>query len=324
MKKRQLELCLVTVIAVSVGETRAGAQAPAPASPPAAAPQGQPAAPAPGQHPAAQSYPGQPYPAQPYPGQPYPAQPYPAQPYPAQPYPGQPYPAQPYSGQPYPAQPYPGQPYPAQPYPGQPYPGQPYPGQPPANLNTTLHLDSSDQEATVFQNTGSSAFVGYAYRGAFVGQIDFWNRICRAPCDQPVDSNGTYSIRGNGIVPSAPFSLPRGAVRVNAQVGHVGPRIGGLMLTALGGGTLVGGATLLGISALFSSFSTDSSLGNTTKSYNIAGGVMLGIGAAALAGGIVLLVKTRTRVQINGQTVARLPLLSGGRPLYVSANGLRF
>jgi hypothetical protein len=187
-----------------------------------------------------------------------------------------------------------------------------------------LHLDSSDQEATVFQNTGSSAFVGYAYRGAFVGQIDFWNRICRAPCDQPVDSNGTYSIRGNGIVPSAPFSLPRGAVRVNAQVGHVGPRIGGLMLTALGGGTLVGGTTLLGISALFSSLSTDSSLGNTTKSYNIAGGVMLGIGAAALAGGIVLLVKSRTRVQINGETVARLPLPSGGRPLYVSANGLRF
>ncbi|HRI51365.1 MAG TPA: hypothetical protein PLW65_14390 [Pseudomonadota bacterium] len=187
-----------------------------------------------------------------------------------------------------------------------------------------MHLDSNDQEATLFQNTGSSAFVGYAYRGTFVGQIDFWNRICRAPCDQPVDSSGTYSIRGNGIVPSAPFSLPRGAVSVNAQVGHVGPRIGGLMLTALGGGTLIGGATLLGISALFSSLSSDSSLGNASKSYNIAGGVMLGVGAAALAGGIVLLVKSRTRVQINGQTVARLRPSSGGRPLYVSANGLHF
>lgn len=317
MKKRRLELCLATVIVVSAFATEAEAQAPAPASPPAAAaaPQGQQAAPpaAPGQYPAAPPYSGQPYPAQSYPGQPYPAQPYP----------GQPYPAQPYPGQPYPAQPYPGQPYPGQPYPGQPYPGQPYPAAPPANLNTTLHLDSNDQEATVFQNTGSSAFVGYAYRGAFVGQIDFWNRICRAPCDQPVDSSGTYSIRGNGIVPSAPFSLPRGAVRINAQVGHVGPRIGGLMLTALGGGTLIGGATLLGISALFSSLSTDSSLANTSKSYNIAGGVMIGVGAAALAGGIVLLVKSRTRVQINGENLARLHLPSG-RPLYVSANGLRF
>lgn len=292
MTKRRVEVCLAAVVAVSAGATPAAAQAPA--SPPAAAAaQGQQSAPpaAPGQYPATQSYPGQPYPA----------------------------PSSP--AQPYPAQPYPGQPYPGQPYPGQPYPGQPYPGQPPANLNTTLHLDSNDQEATVFQNTGSSAFVGYAYRGTFVGQIDFWNRICRAPCDQPVDSNGTYSIRGNGIVPSAPFSLPRGAVRVNAQVGHVGPRIGGLMLTALGGGTLVGGATLLGISALFSSLSTDSSLSGTTRSYNIAGGVMLGIGAAALAGGIVLLVKSRTRVQINGETVARLP---SSRPLYLSANGLRF
>ncbi len=322
MTKRRVEVCLAAVVAVSAGATPAAAQAPA--SPPAAAAaQGQQSAPpaAPGQYPATQSYPGQPYPAPSSPAQPYPAQPYPGQPYPGQPYPAQTYPGQPYPGQPYPGQPYPGQPYPGQPYPGQPYPGQPYPGQPPANLNTTLHLDSNDQEATVFQNTGSSAFVGYAYRGTFVGQIDFWNRICRAPCDQPVDSNGTYSIRGNGIVPSAPFSLPRGAVRVNAQVGHVGPRIGGLMLTALGGGTLVGGATLLGISALFSSLSTDSSLSGTTRSYNIAGGVMLGIGAAALAGGIVLLVKSRTRVQINGETVARLP---SRRPLYLSANGLRF
>ena len=43
--------------------------------------------------------------------------------------------------------------------------------------------------------------------------------------------------------------------------------------------------------------------------------------SAALAGGIVLLVKSRTRVQINGETVARLP---SSRPLYLSANGLRF
>ena len=294
MTVKRLELCLASAITMAAGSTTAMAQQPAPqgqptalgqaAPPPAAAPQ------APAQYPAAQPYPGQPYPGQPYPAQPYPAQPYPGQPYPGQPYPGQPYPA---------------------------------PAPPPANLNTTLHLESNDREATLFQNTGSSAFVGYAYRGAFVGQIDFWNRVCRAPCDQPVDSNGSYSIRGNGIVPSAPFTLPTGPVRVNVQAGHVGPRIGGLMLTALGGGTLLSGGLLLAFGSLFSELDSGSGSAFNSRSYYIAGGVLLGAGAAALAGGIVLLVKSRTRVQINGEPTAQLHL-PRTRPLYVSAHGLHF
>ena len=300
MTMNRLELCLATAItigaAVATATATAQAQEPSPPAPPAPAPAVAPQAPA--QYPAGQPYPGQPYPQQPYPGQPYPQQPYP--------------------GQPYPAQPYPGQPYPAQAYPGQPYPGQPQP-----NLNTTVHLESTDREATLYQNTGSSAVIGYAYRGTFVGQIDYWNRVCRAPCDQPVDTNGSYSIRGNGIVPSGLFSLPAGPVRVNVQAGHVGPRIGGLMLTALGGGTLLGGALLLGVASLFSSVDTTGGSSFNTKSYYVAGGVMIGVGAGALAGGIVLLIKSRTRVQINGETLSELRL-GRGRPLYVSAQGLRF
>lgn len=318
MTTKRLQFCLMTAFTIGVEVTAQAQQAPAPqaATPaPQAATPAQQAAPA--QQGAAPQYPaGQPYPGQPVaPSAQYPAgQPYPAQPYPGQPYPAQPYPAQPYPGLPYPPPTYQGQSYPPLPYSGM----QPYP-QP---LNTTVHIDSNDGEATLFQNTGSSAFVGYGYRGTVVGNIEFWQRICRAPCDQPVDGRASYSIRGNGIVASAPFSLPSGQARVNVQAGHTGPRIGGWLLASLGGATFLSGATLLGMGALFKSFSS-SSLSSSGNSYMAAGGITMAIGAGALAGGIVLLIKSRTQVQINGQASAQLHL-PGGRPLYVNAHGLTF
>ena len=361
MTTNRLQFCLATALALGAAEATARAQAAAPQSPspPPAAAAPTPAA-GQAQYPAGQPYPaqpnagqpyqgqgqgqgqgqpyqgqGQPYPAQPNAGQPYQGQPYPAQPYQGQgqPYPGQPYPGQPYQGQPYQGQgqpyqgqgqPYQGQPYPGQPYQGQPYPGQPYAGPPPA-LNTTVHIDATDHEATLFQHTGSSAFVGYAYRGAMVGTVDFWQRICRAPCDQPVDTNATYSLRGNGIVPSGPFSLPVGQVRVNAHVGHSGMRVGGWILSLMGGATLLSGLGLVGMGALFNSINdkSDPSLARSGGSYMTAGGVMMGIGAGALAGGIVMMVKSRTLIQINGEPSAQLHLPSG-RSLYVNAHGLAF
>ena len=50
---------------------------------------------------------------------------------------------------------------------------------------------------------------------------------------------------------------------------------------------------------------------------------MLALVLPSLVGGIVILVKTRTVVVIDGQVSSKLPL-PGGRSLYVNAHGLAF
>jgi hypothetical protein len=101
------------------------------------------------------------------------------------------------------------------------------------------------------------------------------------------------------------------------------------MLMSLGIGLTLGGAVSLALGpSLAPPPSTDPTLNsinqsqkNLAQSMTVAGGVMLGLGVPMTVVGIVLMVKSRTHVTMDGQSLAlKLP----GTRLALSPTGLHF
>ena len=225
---------------------------------------------------------------------------------------GQPQYPQPQYGQP---QPQYGQPQPqyGQPQPqyGQPQYPQPQYAPPPTPI---VELRSNDPAATLFQVTGGGSRLVIGRRHRYYSHYDVWSPVCRTPCGVPFDPNGLFQIRGLHLNPSSTFVLPQTSlVTLDVDAGHTGPRAGGVLLTTFGGISTVVGVVFTSI-AVGKSTSSGPSTG-----FLIAGGTTLGIGTAMLAGGITMLVLSRTTVRIQGgsqlaatRTIPRLALLPDG------------
>ena len=158
------------------------------------------------------------------------------------------------------------------------------------------------------------------------GQAEHWERICRAPCDSPVDASSRFQIRGDGLVPSAPFDLPSGkaSVTVSVKAGSIARRKGGVFMLTLGALGITTGLSLAIMAPLFN-FASKPTLKLTStgqpdpyyaaeymrdlQRYNegqasvrntqIGGGLLTVLGAGSLAGGIGLLLTSRTRVEVD-------------------------
>jgi hypothetical protein len=215
---------------------------------------------------------------------------------------------------------------PPAPPPAAPYPVMPQAPVAPPVLGPVVELSSDDASAGLYRlSAAGSVVVGWRQ-----GVLEVWEPVCRAPCAVQVDHNGYYAIRGNGIVPSRPFNLPAsGTVRLDVKAGHLGPRAGGLIMMSLGLGAALGGAVMMATSQTFApqgpmdpAFATiDQMERQTAQTMLIAGGVMVGVGVPLAVGGIVLMVKSRTHVTIDGEQLAlKLP----GKKLALSATGLHF
>jgi hypothetical protein len=131
-----------------------------------------------------------------------------------------------------------------------------------------------------------------------------------------------YQIRGLHINPSSTFVLPQTSlVTLDVDAGHSGPRAGGVILTSFGGIAAVVGIVFTGVGVGVRSrdTATGSSSGN---GFLTAGGITLGLGTAMLAGGITMLVLSRTTVRITGGS----RLAANPRPprLALLTDGLHF
>jgi hypothetical protein len=159
-----------------------------------------------------------------------------------------------------------------------------------------VELRTNDLNATLFQLRGEATRWVVGYRYARFVRYQSWDPICRAPCGVAVDPNGVYSIRGMRIVPSASFLLPSsGLVQLDVDAGHTGARAGGVVLTTFGGM-----ATAVGL--IFTSLA---GVGGTQGRSFLTGGLTtLALGGGMLAGGIAILVATRTKVRTGGLRLA--------------------
>lgn len=196
----------------------------------------------------------------------------------------------------------------------------------PRGPRAVVHVDSSSPQAELYRNIGSSMLVAVGQPGAMYGQAEHWERICRAPCDTPVDPSSRFQIRGDGLVPSSPFDLPSGqaSVTVSVKPGSLARRKGGVALLTAGVLGVTVGLSLALMAPLFNFYTKPTlmltrtgqpdpyyaaeymrqlQLYNegqaTVRNTQIGGGLLTVLGAGSLAGGIGLILTSRTRVEVD-------------------------
>ncbi|HNK45235.1 MAG TPA: hypothetical protein PKL17_10655 [Pseudomonadota bacterium] len=207
--------------------------------------------------------------------------------------------------------------YPQQ-YAPQPYPQPQYPSYPQQPI---VELRSNDPAATLFMVTGGGTRMVWGRHHRYLSHYDVWSPVCRTPCGVPIDPSGLYQIRGLRMNASSSFVIPQTQlVTLDVDAGHSGPRAGGIVLTTFGGIVTVLGITFAGIGIGQANANYDARVGQSSSSgFLVAGGTMLGIGTAMLAGGITMIVLSRTTVRISGgsrlaqtQSLPRIALAPDG------------
>lgn len=139
--------------------------------------------------------------------------------------------------------------------------------------------------------------------------------VCAAPCGKVIDTSGgsSYFFGGEGLTTSNRFNLTdaRGDVTAVVKPGRRGLRTGGIITMSVGVALMALGGGLFVLSK--SRADRDEILGEgpAKPSYGAPIGLLVG-GAAALAGGIVMLVlgKTRYKLKTGGLGLLR-PLRFG-------------
>jgi hypothetical protein len=159
-----------------------------------------------------------------------------------------------------------------------------------------VQIDADSPNFVLQQRTGfTNAAVSVAGRTGY-GMAQSFVDVCALPCERRLSRDAYYRVDSADFPSSANFLLPPGGATLRVHAGSVGGQVGGALLLVLGSMTLTAGGTLLLLGAL-----TDDD-----PELVPIGGVMSGVGAAALIAGIVMLVSNGTTITTaEGQRIAR-------------------
>lgn len=158
-----------------------------------------------------------------------------------------------------------------------------------AKTGPVVELSADEGNATLEKRTGTSGATGLGPFETGVLSVGHWQEVCVAPCQVRLDANASYRVSGDGLVPSNSFTLPRSEgdrVRVDAKMGSSPARVGGMLLTAGGIGSLALGGLALVATPILASEDVGSEGFRTGV---LAGGIgAVSIGAIALTTGLFL------------------------------------
>lgn len=170
-----------------------------------------------------------------------------------------------------------------------------------------LHIElTRPADLKLYEVTGE--FSGFNYRGFSTGTTS--RPVCVAPCDQVVDGRQgqSFFFNGDGVVKSRDFSLSDhgGDVVARVKPGRSGLRVGGIVVMSLGGVGLAGGAFLLltaknGIRQEYDDMNRPLPLAR--PNYLPATALLIS-GALVVAGGLAMLLLSRTQVRFSQRTAA--------------------
>jgi hypothetical protein len=164
-----------------------------------------------------------------------------------------------------------------------------------------VHLDGPDEARLQQDATGNAD----------------WRTVCSPPCDQPLPTGPDYRIDGAGLKTSSVFKLSGGQgdrVTLTVGAGSKAWFIVGIVATPLGGlVTMIGLLTGL-VGTLGESVATGAQR-QEVGSIASAGWAIFGVGAAALVGGIVLLVSNSKTTAAQDVSAAQGAALVTHRPL---------
>ena len=152
-----------------------------------------------------------------------------------------------------------------------------------------VHIESDDPNVYLVQHRVAGSVV--TQYGTIVGVQS--STVCHAPCDKVIDASpdDRYTIAGDDIRPSDPFSLHQYQGDVTAAVEPSSSVLAGLGSTA----TVIGGLGLLG--GLFTTVFAYTDIIEDPIAKPVGVGVLVG-GAALMTGGIVMLALSGTDVEI--------------------------
>lgn len=153
-------------------------------------------------------------------------------------------------------------------------------------------------------------------RGEFV-----WAPVCREACTTLAVPGADYRVGGRGVPNSRVFTVEQSLnpMYLRARAGSSGARTGGAVLIAAGGVALTVGLTIISLSGSCDTCSKDSNrraVGSAVSLFLIGGGL--------IAGGIVLIVSNRTRLDFADPRFTSTPSLRLGRAFQLGPDGLRF
>jgi hypothetical protein len=161
-------------------------------------------------------------------------------------------------------------------------PRKPVPGAP------RVHVETEETEVTLFREPFPRELARLDKRYRALGIP-----ICRVPCDRVIDGRAgqVFFFGGKDVVASPPFLLTDQTGDLAAEV-HTSPygKRGGPAVLGTGAGMLAVGVPL-GVAGL----QRDS----RAAGLGIAGCALAGVGLGAVAGGIAMIVKSRTSVQLR-------------------------
>jgi len=179
-----------------------------------------------------------------------------------------------------------------------------------------LHIDSPSPVVV------RSHTMAYGQVGAYGLVIDAARPVCASPCDKVIDASlgQEFTVGGSGVSESRRFGLSgmTGDVQLDVNPGSQGLRIGGAWMTILGGTAAISGAVLMvtAVALTTPTFNADGSEtpGKTNGSLLGAGAAVTAVGGAMLVGGIVMLVASKTNVDIHSGS--GVPPVTGRAPRY--------
>jgi hypothetical protein len=155
---------------------------------------------------------------------------------------------------------------------------------PPADQgNVFIHIDGGDVDLEM--ETQNGAPTGKRVTGA-------WATMCSSPCDQEVPLGGSYRLAGSGVRASRAFKLIGRAgdhVTITADPSSKGAFAGGIVLISVGVPVFVIGCFVELVVAIVNAGSKIDGDYDDTSGAQIVGLSMMGLGAAGVVTGIVLI-----------------------------------
>jgi hypothetical protein len=132
-----------------------------------------------------------------------------------------------------------------------------------------------------------------------------WRPVCSSPCDRPLAEHRQYRVAGEGVRPSAELTLEGHGERISleARPSSSGWFTGGIVLVSTGGAFLATGVFVATVVASLQGVAGAAGAGDQSDSASTVrvGIVLIVVGAAAVATGIVAIVSNRsTGVFVQG------------------------
>lgn len=152
-----------------------------------------------------------------------------------------------------------------------------------------------------------------------------WKPICTGPCTTTLFPGAQYRVSGEGITTSKTFTVDAAPnpLQLRADAGSSGARTTGVVLAYAGGAGMVAGLFYVALGGMCILCDEGEKSSKRAEAWQIGGPIMLG-GVAVLAGGLVLMVSNKTKLDFGPNHASAAPRLELGKGFELAADGLRF